>query len=353
MKKLFKVEEISDLYVDSYLTDEHGNLIFVSFWGRDITINEFVARITLNDAEYSIRKFHLIDPDTGTEKAIHIRNKDDLEKHTGRVTTKVFGDMVQGFLYEKMTIKPDYQSGKALILFVGDKEPDTWEMVKEVCHIPLRDHWKEPLLEKFGRQGNDTPWIKKLTGVGINAIRIEFDQKSLEKVVSDQIKNGQLTANVGVPAHEAVIVPFPKDHSDDIKEATKLDALRAMKSLKGFIAAPQLEVINAGCHSEEKQWFFNKMVEMANVIETMPKTMEQDGKGDDAIAYLHYFIGGCDWYITEKDCLDEQHQAFGLANLGYGSELGYIPITELIENKVELDMFYQPITLKEVRKKLA
>ena len=358
-KKLFKVDEISDLYVDSYLTDEHGNLIFVSFWGRDITINEFIARITLNDAEYGIRKFHLIDPDTGIEKSVHISNKDDLEKHTGRVTTKVFGDMVQGFIYEKMTIKPDYQSGKALILFVGDDEPDTWDLVKEVCHIPLIDHWKESLLETFSDQGNDTPWIKKLTGVGINAIRIEFDQESLEEVVSDQIQNGQLTAIRGVPAPDPVVLQFPNrqstfsDEKDKKKQATKLDAIRAIKSMKGFIAAPQLEAISSGCRSEEKQWFFNKVVEMAKVIETMPKTYEQDGKGEDAIAFLHYFIGSCDWYITEKDSNDEQHQAFGLANLGYGSELGYIPITELMENKVELDMFYLPTTLKEVRKKLA
>lgn len=43
---------------------------------------------------------------------------------------------------------------------------------------------------------------------------------------------------------------------------------------------------------------------------------EQDGKGEEAIVTLHYFRGGMDWFITEKDMEPEQHQAFGLADLG-------------------------------------
>ena len=104
--------------------------------------------------------------------------------------------------------------------------------------------------------------------------------------------------------------------------------------------------------AEEKQFFFDKMVEMAEVIKTMPKTMEQDGQGDDALAYLHYFIGSCDWYIIEKDMLKEQYQAFGLADLGYGSELGYIPITELMANNVELDLHFEPQSIGELKKQL-
>jgi hypothetical protein len=48
-----------------------------------------------------------------------------------------------------------------------------------------------------------------------------------------------------------------------------------------------------------------------------------------------YFTGGCDWWIVEKDS-DPDHagqaQAFGIADLGMGAELGYISIPELLEN---------------------
>ena len=53
--------------------------------------------------------------------------------------------------------------------------------------------------------------------------------------------------------------------------------------------------------SEEYAFFEEKVNEYANRIKTMPVTYKQDGLGDDAIVYLHYFVGGADWYITEKD----------------------------------------------------
>ena len=139
---------------------------------------------------------------------------------------------------------------------------------------------------------------------------------------------------------------------------TKKDAINALKILDGFICKQELAAIASGCRSEEKQFFFDKLVEMAGIVSTMPKTYEQDGKGDQAIAYLHYFnAGNQDWYITEKDAETPeepgQHQAFGLADLGYGGELGYISIVELIAHGVELDLYFKPQTLGEIRAKKA
>jgi hypothetical protein len=81
----------------------------------------------------------------------------------------------------------------------------------------------------------------------------------------------------------------------------------------------------------------------------MPKTYEQDGKGENSIVYLHYFLGDFDWYIIERDVELEQLQAFGLADIFY-SELGYINIAEIIQNGGELDLNWKPKTLAEVRK---
>ena len=95
-------------------------------------------------------------------------------------------------------------------------------------------------------------------------------------------------------------------------------------------------------------------MEYGERIKAMPKTYEQDGLGDQAVAYLHYFSPAVDWYITEKDAETPeepgQHQAFGLADLGHGAELGYISIVELLENDVELDLYFKPCKLAEIRK---
>ena len=81
----------------------------------------------------------------------------------------------------------------------------------------------------------------------------------------------------------------------------------------------------------------------------MPITYEQDGKGNDAIIYLHYFDGSNDWFISEKDIGSEQIQAFGLVSLDFNeSELGYISIKELLENEIEFDLNWTPTKIKDL-----
>ncbi|MDC8446084.1 MAG: hypothetical protein LV471_09200 [Nitrosomonas sp.] len=142
-------------------------------------------------------------------------------------------------------------------------------------------------------------------------------------------------------------LPELEDNFD--QQATIADVNAVMPLLKQFIGKSQLSAIGMGIRGEEGQFFKDKLIEIANVIQTMPKTYGQDGMGDKAIAYLHYFKGGGDWHITEKDMEDEQFQAFGLANIGYGGELGYISIQELIDAGVELDLYWTPKTIREIK----
>ncbi len=125
--------------------------------------------------------------------------------------------------------------------------------------------------------------------------------------------------------------------------------------LRRFISHRQMAALQRCLLGEERQFFISKLADLANLIASMPATYAQEGKGEDAIVYLHYFAGGqANWYITEKDVetADEpgQHQAFGLADLfGDGGELGYISIVELISSGAELDLYFQPRTLRELR----
>ena len=137
---------------------------------------------------------------------------------------------------------------------------------------------------------------------------------------------------------------------------TKMQAVDALKTLRGFIGSGQLQAIGDACRGEEKQFFFDKMVALSDLVSTMPQTYQQDGLGDQAIVSLHYFRGSMDWYITERDSDPDgegQIQAFGLADFGDGGELGYISIVELIASGVELDMYFEPKTLGQIRAKAA
>src|ERR1051326_9634668 len=150
--------------------------------------------------------------------------------------------------------------------------------------------------------------------------------------------------------HTTMMLPLTSTLSS--AQATKLDAANALKTLRGFIGGSQLRVIGDGCRGEERQYFFDKLVQIAGIVTRMPKTYETDGQGDNAVAYLHYFFSNCDWFITEKDEAADgegQIQAFGLADLGYGGELGYISIAELITLNVELDLHFTPSTLAQIK----
>lgn len=73
----------------------------------------------------------------------------------------------------------------------------------------------------------------------------------------------------------------------------------------------------------------------------------------DKIVYLHFFIGGCDWYIVEYDGED---LFFGYAILNgdiLNAEWGYISFTELREIKVgfveiDCDLHWEQKPVSEV-----
>ena len=120
--------------------------------------------------------------------------------------------------------------------------------------------------------------------------------------------------------------------------------------LPEFIGAAQLAVLNEGFAGEEHAFFTDKVLQLSKLFATMPKTYEQDGLGDQSIAHLHYFMGGMDWFITERDMNDEQLQAYGLCDLGMGfPELGYVSLREITSNGAELDLYWTPKTLAEIR----
>jgi hypothetical protein len=97
-----------------------------------------------------------------------------------------------------------------------------------------------------------------------------------------------------------------------------------------------------------------------------PRLYAQDGLYYDAVVHAHYFIGGCDWLVTEYDPVIDE--AFGWACLGdiHNAELGCTNLAELeavsvrvpvhflgsgqvgaFVQRVEYDRDWQPQTLRD------
>ena len=119
-----------------------------------------------------------------------------------------------------------------------------------------------------------------------------------------------------------------------------------------FVPSDQFKTMLAGLRGEERGFFRESFRAIEKTIESMPVTYAQDGLGNDAVVHLHYFFGGCDWWITEKDIEGGIDQAFGLVDLGHGPELGYISIRELMTMRsINLDLHWEPQTLAQLKAK--
>ncbi|MDT5040620.1 MAG: hypothetical protein QOE51_1605 [Actinoplanes sp.] len=100
----------------------------------------------------------------------------------------------------------------------------------------------------------------------------------------------------------------------------------------------------------------------ANVQEAMPELYEQEKLGNSAVVYVKFFLPGTgwSWFATEFDPLDRI--CFGYAHNSadpQNAELGYFSLTELEEIRagglfrVERDLNWSPISIREVKERLA
>jgi hypothetical protein len=76
----------------------------------------------------------------------------------------------------------------------------------------------------------------------------------------------------------------------------------------------------------------------------------------DKIIHLHFFIGGCDWYIAEYDGVD-LFFGYAILNDAQNAEWGYIRFSELkainingIEIDCELEEYWSPKPVSQIPK---
>ena len=184
--ELMSMSVIRDLYIDAVLTDESGHLIFMSVWGRDTALQEFIARLQLPLTENGIRDFRAIG-----EQSVYVQipNVDSLEKTSAKTSRNtVFGQLTQLWIYDKLVAQPDRLNRRAIMLYQPGDIPNPWPLVRSVCHLPLLDHWRDAFLDRCRRQS----WLRDLEGIGIQGVIVEMDD-AVENVITEMIQNRVLT----------------------------------------------------------------------------------------------------------------------------------------------------------------
>ena len=90
-------------------------------------------------------------------------------------------------------------------------------------------------------------------------------------------------------------------------------------------------------------------------LRKLPKLYETEEVSlEEKLIHMHFFIGGCDWYISEYD--QDNHLFFGYAILNndlQNSEWGYISYDELRDIsiqgiEIDRDLYWKPQRALEV-----
>ena len=124
--------------------------------------------------------------------------------------------------------------------------------------------------------------------------------------------------------------------------------------LEKFINPNQLKLIKSLTYAEEGDHFTKLVEAFTHRIKNMPGPRETvEAETTDPICHLHYFGPNSDHWIIERDDLDDsQEQAFCFACLNDWkdcAELGYVSIPELLKNRIELDLYFEPKPLSRVK----
>ncbi len=190
---LYQIDECPELFVDACICDEQRNLVFLSAWGRDTAMQEFLARLTLGSAENGLEQFHIV----MDGRSIPVfPNSEMLEKRTTRqLRGTLFGSLIHLWLFDKRCSQPDRANHYAYALVDKNHSPRQrlWPLVTETCPLPLLAHWREPVLDVL----TDHNMLHPLTGAlgPVTAWRLSLELDVLETALGHLIRQGTLTTH--------------------------------------------------------------------------------------------------------------------------------------------------------------
>ena len=151
---MFVLEQQSDVFVDALVSDHRAQLLFLSVYGRDTSIQQLMARLHQRRDQGGVDDLTLQDPASHSEVLrVLVGDPARLDKITGRLPrTGLLGNLLHAWIFDPavLTLDPATGSGWLLEHLQGDlpkghraarEAAQAWRMVKELSPVPLLDHW--------------------------------------------------------------------------------------------------------------------------------------------------------------------------------------------------------------------
>lgn len=190
-KQMVTIQEQPSIFCDAFV-GEH-NIHFMSIYGRDTSIKQFMARMELQNEANGITtlNFDLNARNVSHSMAFSTNNIKNLTKVSTKVKNTIYGnDLSHVFIFDKATTTINRSEHRAIILHKeqhGLNQKQLWTSIKNLSLVPLLDEWRESILSIC--VDNDFLYTVKGYNMYMTIIKLE---ESFEQAVSNLLKNDQL-----------------------------------------------------------------------------------------------------------------------------------------------------------------
>jgi hypothetical protein len=220
---MFLLEQQSDVFVDALVSDHRAQLLLLSVYGRDTSIQQLMARLHQRRDQGGVDELTLLHAATRAEALrVLVGDPARLEKLTGRLPrTGLMGNLLHAWIFDPVVLRLDHATGSGWLLDhlpgdlpsrqrAVDEAAQAWRMVKELSPVPLLDHWMLPVLAHLQTV---QALVRPACAGPVSALRVELPQDFMAWV-SDQVRAGQLPE----------VAPAPPSHALSAAQASLVKA---------------------------------------------------------------------------------------------------------------------------------
>jgi hypothetical protein len=155
--QLYRVREMSDVFVDACVRDASGNLLFLSCYGRDTALTQLFAAFSLSPTDGGFAQITL-EADDGRVHRVSVASADRFKKLAGRLPKEnLFGNIAQTWIYDPIVLTPDRSNRIGWVLLDLDSVANKsaviqaeidrriWAMYQILSPVPLLPAWERPI----------------------------------------------------------------------------------------------------------------------------------------------------------------------------------------------------------------
>ncbi len=222
-----KIVDINGVFVEAFLLDSNNEIAFISLIGKDTALQEFRARWSLPASQGGLTDFQ-VETDDSTIR-LFLGEIKKMQTLSGRLSTHLFGELIQLWLFKELSQTPDYANRQAIQLYRPDDDSDAiqdnlWTLIKDLSHLPLLDEWRVVIIDLLIKK----QWISTWQGVGLLAHHIHLPEEELALLLQANIQSGALLAAANsqgqwVVSNKQTIVLTQTNESIDKSASTAKD----------------------------------------------------------------------------------------------------------------------------------